>query len=231
MIARLPRVIQWGLFAGVFAISGASYGQSYSNPKYQGSTPKKGQSVQLPSYGTPVESGSQSPSYSPAAESAGVSSEHTMQIGVNVQLPIGIGDGGGGLKSKFGANAQVYFSPLVSDDFNNYVSVGWDLFGLKSDADTKLNIIPVAFGLEFKPDSGKMFQPKFGIAAGGAYAWISVPNAQTVTGRGYFLAQVKPGLDVNMDGWTIVAQMPVSFLIGSSRMSYIAYSLGARFGI
>lgn len=242
MIARTSRV---NLFAsalltavGILSATPGFAQGNYSNPRYQGATPKKGDAVQVPSYSTPAghtgsapASNSSQPAYWSENNEPGATAEHRMELGVNLRLPIGVGDAGGSLKPRFGGDVQLYLQPLISNEFRNYVSIGWDLFQLKSDQDSKLHVIPFAVGVEFAHAPGRTFNPKFGAAIGGAYAWLGVPNSQTINGRGYFLAQVKPGLDISLDGFTVVLQTPISYLIGTNKMTYLAYSVGARFGL
>lgn len=238
------RIKGFGLFvAGGLLLSASSFGQGYTNPRYQ-STPRKGDAVQVPSYSSPGSAGStpnapsnagHAPSYNPSStgEYAEAAPQHGLQLGVNVEYPTGLGDAGGSLKPRFGGNVQVYLPPLLDEQFRNFASIGFDQFALKSDGDTKLNLVPFSVGLEFQTDAHRTFNPNMGIAIGGAYAWIGVPagGSQNMNGRAYFLAQFRPAIDINLDGFSIVVGTPVTYLIGSSKMSYIAYSLGARFGL
>ena len=214
-----------------FAIPVATYAQGYSNPQYHGAQPKKGQAAEIPSYSTPAQRGETPSQHTDTLSPSHSGSGSAMEVGVNLDIPVALGDAGQGLKSKFGGNVALFIQPLLDDAFKNYVSIGYDSFTLVADSDASFRVVPFTFGLELPGQEDKTFSPIFGIALGGAYAWISVPDSQSFSGKTYFLAQVKPGLQIRASGFSIILQTPISYLIGSTKMSFLEYSAGVRFSL
>lgn len=221
------------LIFGIFCLMGFSIqatAQTYSNPSYR-AAPRKGEAVTTPNY-----SNSQ-PSYSPStpASNSGNNSREAggsgSELGFNVALPVAVGVAGQGLTSKFGFSGQLYLAPMLDDSLKNYLTVGYDSFRLRADSVATLHIIPFGLGFEFQPVPGKTFQPNLGVAFGGAYAMIAVPESFTFNGRAYFWTQVRPGLDINLDDFALVINTPINWVIGTTNMSYINYSFGARFSL
>jgi hypothetical protein len=199
--------------------------QSYTNPNYRGSSPKKGEAVQTPSYSSPSD-------YANSAQGSGSSgAEGGTEVAISAGIPVGVGVAGQGLVPKFGVHTQLYIDSILGEEFRNFLAVGYDSFRLKADANATLHLIPFTFGLEFAPVKGRTFNPTFGVALGGLYAMIAVPESVMFNGRAYFLAQLRPGLDIDFDGFTVVFNSPINFVIGQSSMTYMAYTLGARFGL
>jgi hypothetical protein len=205
--------------------------QTYSNPNYR-SAPKKGDAVATPNYSG--NASGNTPTYNPyTGESTNnqASAGGGSQFALNFGLPVAVGVAGQGLTTKFGVSAQLYMSPMLDDSLNNFLMVGYDSFRLRADSVATLHLINFGYGVEFQPTPGKTFNPMLGVLVGGSYAMIAVPDSFTFNGKAYFLAQLRPGLDINVDGFSIVFQAPISWIVGTSNMSYIGYSIGARFGI
>lgn len=141
--------------------------------------------------------------------------------------PVAIGVMGQNFNSNLGFGAAIFIDPILDPRINNFLSVGYESFTLKADKKTSLRLIPILVGIELP---GKIFDDlhsTFGLAGGGTVAYLNVTNAQTINMNGYFTVQVKPGLTYDASqSFNIYMRMPVTFVIGSSSMSNIAYTAG-----
>jgi hypothetical protein len=155
---------------------------------------------------------------------------HAMEIEVSGQYPVAMGEKGQNYNSNIGGTVAVYFDPVLDPAIPNYISVGYNAFGLKADANSAFRVFPILAGIDLQ---GKVFSDlysSFGLAVGGAFGYIAVPNSTTYNMSGYFTAQVKPGLEyIAGDGISIVAKMPLAILAGKASMSYLVYDIGVKF--
>lgn len=219
MIARRLRVSQWLLLILLVATQPQAQAQ-YANPHYQGSAQR----------GTP----SQHSAPSAQTVDANGSNQHTgdsaiPEIQLSFDLPVALGDAGQGLRPKLGLSAQIYLAPMIDPNVKNFISLGYESFTLKADVNSSFRLFPVLAGLEFTGRPDATLEPTFALALGGAYAYIAVPNSQVYSGKGYFCAQARPGLSLNLDGFSLVAQTPVNFVFSTTKLSFINYTLGAKF--
>lgn len=256
MIARKLRGSQLVILALLTAVAFSSDANAqYKNPRYRasGSGPAKtlptnkktpvqssesssGPELSVPSYSSDSSTPAYSaPTYSnstPQQHQAGEQSGQSLEVAVNLDLPVAIGEAGQGLKSKWGINGQLYLAPMLDPSIHNYIAVGFENFSISADPNASFRFVPVTVGLEWRGLNESFLKPVFGVGLGGVYAFVSAPDAQIFNGKLYFMAQIKGGFEVAAsDGLSVVFQTPVNIVIGSTKMSYISYSIGARFGL
>jgi len=150
-------------------------------------------------------------------------------IEVSGQYPVALGDKAQNFNSNFGVGASLYFDRLLDPSVPNYVSIGYNSFALKVNSDAAFRVFPIVVGADFE---GKVFsdlKTVFGAAIGGAIGYIAVPNATTFNMSGYFVGQIKPGLEYDAgDDFSITARMPLTVLAGKASMSYLTYQIGVK---
>ena len=155
---------------------------------------------------------------------------HAIELEVSGQYPVVIGEKSQNFNSNFGGAVAIYFDPVLDPSIPNYVSVGYNGFPYQADTNSVFRLIPVLAGIDLQ---GKVFsdlRSNFGLAVGGAFGYVAVPNQATTNYSGYFTAQVKPGLEyIAGDGISLVAKMPLTVLAGKASMSYLTYEFGLKF--
>ena len=90
-------------------------------------------------------------------------------------------------------------------------------------------MIPVLAAIEFPGRVFSDLQTTVALGVGGAFAYLNIANAASMRGYGFFAAQIKPGLlwEVSPD-FSLYARTPLTFLVGSKSLNYLAYSVGAQ---
>lgn len=221
----------------------------YKNPRYRDSgqapaktlptnkktpvTESSGSELSVPNYSSDSSATSTTPyASSPQHTTSTTSSEHTMEMAVNADIPVVLGEAGQGLKPKFGFNAQMYLAPMLDPAIHNYISIGYESFSIAADSNASFRFVPITLGLEWRGVTDSFLKPMFGIGLGGVYAFVYATDAQIFNGKLYFMGQVKGGFSIDVtDSVAVQFQTPVNFVLGSTKMSYLSYNLGVRFGL
>ncbi len=158
-------------------------------------------------------------------------SAHATKLEAGLDFPSVVGSMAQNFRSNLGASIAFYPEPMFDPQINNFLSVGYASFTVLADQTTSYRIFPVLAGIELPGRVFSDLQSTFSIAAGGAFAYLNVVSAPSNAIRvtGFFAAQLKPGLlwEVSPDVG-IYTRLPVTFLLGSRSLTYLAYSIGAQ---
>ena len=147
-----------------------------------------------------------------------------------LEYPVAVGTMAQNFSSNFGFSGDLYVPPLIAPWVSNYVNVSYSSFSLRSDTSSSFRLIPFVVGLGLPGKVTNEITTDFGLGIGGAIGYISAPGATSYRSYGYFMAQVRGGVEYDLgSGFSAYVRAPINFLISSNRMTYIAYAVGAAF--
>jgi hypothetical protein len=147
-----------------------------------------------------------------------------------LEYPVAVGTMAQNFSSNFGFSGDLYVPSLIAPWVSNYVSVSYTSFSLRSDTSSSFRLIPFVVGLGLPGKVTNEITTDFGLGIGGAIGYINAPGATSYRSYGYFMAQVRGGVEYDFgSGFSAYVRVPINFLISSNRMTYIAYAVGAAF--
>ncbi len=154
---------------------------------------------------------------------------HAPELELSFDIPSVTGTFAQSFNSGLGGSAVFYFPQLLDPSLHNFISVGFQTFAVKTDTSISFRVVPVLLGLEVRGRVYSDLKSTLALAAGGSFGFLNIPNATNLKVGGYFTAQVKPGLEWDMSNdFALVGRMPLTFIMASTYMSYIAGELGVR---
>jgi hypothetical protein len=91
-------------------------------------------------------------------------------------------------------------------------------------------LVPVTVGIGLPGKVTEELTTEMDFGLGGAFGYINAPGAVSYRAYGYFIAQVKGGIEYDFgSGFSVFARIPVNFILGANRMTFLAYSGGLGF--
>lgn len=148
----------------------------------------------------------------------------------NLEYPATMGYMGQNFHSNLGGNVVAYLGRFIDPKIANFLSIGYESFGLRSDQNSTFRLIPIIGGVELAGKFSEDFNITLGAGLGLALGYLSVSNQSTFNMNYYFLGQVKPGIEYLMTPeLSLVLRSPFHFLAGKTTMSYVAFHLGVKF--
>jgi hypothetical protein len=161
---------------------------------------------------------------------AGGVSEAAVGLKAAVEYPVAVGTSAQNFNSNLGFSAELDFDGWIAPWMRNYLSVGYSSFTLRSDTLSSFRLIPLIAGIGLP---GKVTEDLFTVmdfGLGGAFGYINAPGAVSYRAYGYFMLQVRGGVEYDFgSGFSAFARIPVNFIIGANKMTYLAYSGGLGF--
>ena len=157
-------------------------------------------------------------------------SEAAVGLKTAVEYPVAVGTSAQNFNSNIGFSAQLETDGLFAPWLKGYGSIGYASFSLRSDSLSSFRLIPiiVGVGLPGKVTDDLTTEMDFGL--GGAFGYINAPGAVAYRAYGYFMVQVKGGVEYDFgSGFSVFARIPVNFILGANRMTYLAYTGGIGF--
>lgn len=159
-----------------------------------------------------------------------VSPVQAVEVEVTGQYAVAMGDKAQNFNSNLGVGLAVYLDRFIDPSIANYISVGYNSFGLKTDQSTAFRVFPITIGIDLEGKVFKDLLTTFGVGIGGAFGYLSVQNQSSYNMNGYFVGQVKPGFEYLFgDGFSLVGKMPITFLAGKGSLTYSIYEAGLKF--
>jgi hypothetical protein len=147
-----------------------------------------------------------------------------------IEYPVAVGTTAQNFNSNLGFSAQLDVEGMFAPWMNTYFSVSYASFSLRSDPLSSFRLIPLiaGIGLPGKVTDGLTSEMDFGL--GGAFGYINAPGAVSYRAYGYFMLQVRGGVEYDFgSGFSAFARIPVNFIIGANKMTYLAYTGGIGF--
>ena len=152
-----------------------------------------------------------------------------VRLEAGLDYPTVLGSMSQNFSSNLGGATSFYLEPLFDPRINNFISIQYASFTVLADQKTSYRVIPVLAAIELPGRVFSDLQTTVAFGVGGAFAYLNIANAASMRGYGFFAAQIKPGVlwDVSPD-FSLYARTPVTFLVGSKSLNYLAYSVGAQ---
>lgn len=147
-----------------------------------------------------------------------------------VEFPVAVGTSAQNFNSNLGFSTELEFDGWLAPWMRNYFSVSYASFSLRSDSLSSFRLIPVMFGIGLPGKVTEDLTSVMDFGLGGAFGYINAPGAISYRAYGYFMLQVRGGLEYDFGGgFSAFARIPVNFILGVNRMTYLAYSGGLGF--
>ena len=157
-------------------------------------------------------------------------SEAATGLKAAVEYPVAVGTSAQNFNSNIGFSGQLEVDGLLAPWMKNYVSISYASFSLRSDPLSSFRLIPVVVGIGLPGKVTEELTTEMDFGLGGAFGYINAPGAVSYRAYGYFMAQVKGGIEYDFGGgFSAFARIPVNFILGANRMTYLAYSGGLGF--
>ncbi|MBU6153201.1 MAG: hypothetical protein KGP28_02760 [Bdellovibrionales bacterium] len=157
-------------------------------------------------------------------------SEAASGIKAAVEYPVAVGTSAQNFNSNLGFSAELDLDGWLAPWMRNYLSVGYASFSLRSDPLSSFRLIPVMVGIGLPGKVTDDLWTVMDLGLGGAFGYINAPGAVSYRAYGYFMMQVRGGIEYDFgSGFSAFARIPVNFILGVNRMTYLAYSGGLGF--
>ncbi len=157
-------------------------------------------------------------------------SNAAVKMNLALEYPVAVGTTAQNFNSNLGLSGDIYVDPLIAPWVSNYLTVGYSSLSLRSDTTSSFRLVPVLVGLGLpgKVTDGLTTEMGFGLGAGIGY--INSPGATSYRAYGYFMMQARGSVEYEIgSGFSAFARIPVNFIIGTNKMTYLAYSGGVGF--
>ncbi len=155
---------------------------------------------------------------------------NAMKAEAGLDYPIGVGASAQNFNSNLGFSGAFYVDPILNPAVNNFVSFGYQSLTLRSDTTTAFRVFPIMAGFELPGKVFSDFSTTIAASVGAAFAYLNSQSATAYRAYAYFAAQVRGGVEYKVgDGFSVYARIPVTYLIASSKMSYLTYSFGVNY--
>jgi len=161
---------------------------------------------------------------------SGSISQAATSLNAAVEYPVAVGTSAQNFNSNLGFSAQLGMDGLLAPWMKNYLSVSYASFTLRSDSLSSFRLIPIIAGVGLPGKVTDELTTEMDFGLGGAFGYINAPGAISYRAYGYFMVQVKGGVEYDFgSGFSAFARIPVNFIIGTNKMTYLAYSGGIGF--
>jgi hypothetical protein len=158
------------------------------------------------------------------------SSEAAVGMKAAVEYPVAVGTSAQNFNSNLGFSAQMEMDGVFAPWLKAYGSIGYASFSLRSDSLSSFRLIPVIAGIGLPGKVTEDLTTEMDFGLGGAFGYINAPGAISYRAYGYFMMQVKGGVEYDFGGgFSAFARIPVNFILGANKMTYLAYSAGIGF--
>ncbi len=152
------------------------------------------------------------------------------KIDAALEYPVAVGSIAQNFRSNFGFGSTLTLDPVLADELTNYLSVSYASFTLESDPASSFRLVPLIAGIGLPGKIADGLTTEIGIGIGAAISYVNAPGATSYRSYGYFAGQFRAKVEYEIaSGISIFFRMPVTYIVGRTSMSYLAYTVGAGF--
>ncbi len=154
----------------------------------------------------------------------------TPKLDADLEYPIAVGSIAQNFASNLGVGSTLTLDPVLADELTNYLSVSYASFTLESDHLSSFRLIPLIAGIGLPGKVADGLTTEIGIGIGAAISFVNAPGATSYRSYGYFAGQFRAKVEYEIaSGVSIFFRVPVTYIVGRTSMSYLAYTVGAGF--
>jgi hypothetical protein len=152
------------------------------------------------------------------------------KIEAGLGYPLVAGMAGQSFNSNLGASGTLVLAPMIEPWISNWISVEYYSLTWRTDTAASFRVIPFLAGVSFPGKVTEGVTSEFGVGLGGAVGYLNAPGFTSFRTFGYFAAQFRGGMEVDLgSGFSVFARIPVTIIVGARPMTYLSFVSGAGF--